>query len=123
MKCVYCNENFYVKRSILELFSSKKEYICDKCYKKYKMDLSVENIQLDKYDCMVISMFKKRYYIDYNYFFKEYSKIIDTFIYKENYKLLFFDYLKLSDNVFETLDYISKLNKSNLIIFCFYTIS
>ena len=123
MKCVYCNENFYVKRSILELFSSKKEYICDKCYKKYKMELSVENIQLDKYDCMVISMFKKRYYIDYNYFFKEYSKIIDTFIYKENYKLLFFDYLKLSDNVFETLDYISKLNKSNLIVFCFYTIS
>ena len=107
----------------MRIFSSKKEYICDKCYKKYKMDLSVENIQLDKYDCMVISMFKKRYYIDYNYFFKEYSKIIDTFIYKENYKLLFFDYLKLSDNVFETLDYISKLNKSNLIIFCFYTIS
>ena len=116
MKCVYCHESFYIKRGILDLFKSDKEYICNKCYKKYPLNLRIEHIQLDLYECMVISIFKSRYRIDYNYYFKEVGKIYESLINKKGYTLLFFDMVKLDDSVFEVLDGISKLNKSNLII-------
>jgi hypothetical protein len=119
MKCVYCNNNFYIKRSILDLFKIEKEYICNRCYKNYPINFKLERIQLDIYECTLISLFDKKYYIDMNYYIKEYSKVFRTFFKKENYKLLFFDEISLDDNSLEELDCMSKLFESNLIIIVF----
>ena len=119
MKCVYCNNNFYIKRSILDLFKIEKEYICNRCYNNYPINFKLERIQLDIYECTLISLFDKKYYIDMNYYIKEYSKVFRTFFKKDNYKLLFFDEISLDDNSLEELDCMSKLFESNLIILVF----
>ena len=119
MKCVFCNNNFYIKRSILELFKIDKEYICNKCYKKYPIDIRLEKIQLDIYECTLITLFEKKYYINMNYYLKEYSKVFKSFYKKDNYELLFFDEVDLSDNGLAYLDGVSKLLESNIIILAF----
>lgn len=120
MVCRICGDIFYVKRGILDLFKSKEEYICNKCYKKYPIHLSYELCQLDKYSCVILPMFQKKYYIDYNAFIKEYSKIFIANMNRKGFKLLFFNHLDLSDiSSLEALDAITKLLSSNLIILCF----
>ena len=65
MKCVFCNNNFYIKRSILELFKIEKEYICNRCYKEYPINIRLEKIHLDIYECTIISMFDIKIVGDY----------------------------------------------------------
>ena len=61
MTCKICGEAFYMKRGLFDLFDMKEVYICNKCYKKYPIDLSFLACQLDKYKCIIIPMCKKRY--------------------------------------------------------------
>lgn len=119
MRCVICNEIFYIKRKILDLFKSDKEYVCNKCYKRYPIDLKFEPIQLDKYKCVIISMFKTRYRIEYNGFVKEYTKLFISNMYRDGYHALFFEHIILNDDFLETIDMYSKLLKKNLAILCF----
>ena len=119
MRCVLCNDLFYVKRNILDLFKIDKEYICNKCYKKYPINLKFEAIQLDKYNCVILSMFNKKEYIEYNGFFKEYSKLFIANMHRNGFEALFFDHIKLDDDTLEILDAYSKLLRSNIIILCF----
>ena len=119
MKCFLCKENFFVKRKLLKLFNEEKEYICNKCYKKYPINLNVERCQLDKYDALIISMFDKNYRIDYNVFYMEYSKIFKTYFNRFGYKIFFFDRIRYDDETLGNLDAISKLCNSNLIILTF----
>lgn len=120
MICKNCGDYFYIRRKFLDLFSTKIEYICDKCYNMYPISLEFNQVLLDEYHCVIISMFKKRYRVDYNLFYKEYSKIINSYIERKGYFLLFFDYVDLNDYALEVLDVISKLNKSNILIVTFY---
>ena len=118
MKCRLCDQFFYVKRSILDLFNTNVEYVCNKCLKKYPIELSFNPVQLDNYYCIIISIFKHKSFIDYNVFFKEYSKLFISNMNREGFKTLFLEHIKLDDNLFEVLDMYSKLLKSNLIILC-----
>ena len=121
MKCVLCNELFYFKRSLLELFKEKEEYICPKCYKKYPIHLGIKSIILDEYECVIISMFDKKYYINYNAFIKEYTKVFIANLKRDGFEVLFFNHIRLDDYTIENLDAISKLMKSNIIVICFST--
>ncbi len=116
MKCLICNNYFYLKKSLLDLFKTKKEYICDKCYKKYPIHLKYELIELDLYQASIISLFDKKYNINLNVFYKEYSKIFKNYFNKEEYQVIFLDYLCLDDRDLEALDGISKLFEKNLIV-------
>ena len=120
MICRICGDIFYVRRGILDLFKSKEELICNKCYKKYPIHLSYEVCQLDKYNCVILPMFSKKYFIDYNLFIKEYSKIFIANYKREGFQIFFFNYLNLTDDYeLEALDAITKLVKSNIIVLCF----
>ncbi len=119
MRCVICNDLFYIKRRILDLFSTNKEYICNKCYSKYPITLKYEAIQLDRYKCVIISMFKKRSRIEYNGFVKEYSKLFIANLKRDGYHAIFIDHIKLTEEFLETMDIYSKLLDSNLAILCF----
>ena len=118
MKCKLCDEVFYLPRSILELFNTKKEYICNRCYKKYPISLSYEAIQLDRYSCVILSIFPKRYNIDYNCFYKEYSKVFIANFRRKGFFTFFFDFVNLNDYTLEILDGLSKLVEQNIIIIC-----
>ena len=120
LKCLICDEHFYVKRSLLNLFHEEKEYICNRCYKKYPIRLSIEKCQLDLYDCFIISIFTQKYNIDYNVFYLEYSKIFKSYQNREGFETLFLDNIKFNDETLAVLDCISKLNNKNLIIVTFY---
>lgn len=120
MICRICGDIFYVRRGILDLFQSKEELICNKCYKKYPIHLSYEICQLDKYNCVILPMFSKKYFIDYNLFIKEYSKIFIANYKREGFQIFFFNHLNLTDDYeLEALDAITKLVKSNIIVLCF----
>lgn len=120
MVCKICGDIFYIRRGILDLFNTKEELICNKCYKKYPIHLSYEVCQLDKYNCVILPMFQKRYNIDYNAFIHEYGKIFLANYKREGFQLFFFNHLDLTNDFeLEALDAISKLVNSNLIILCF----
>lgn len=119
MICKVCGKRFYIKKSLHELFKKKEEYLCDKCYKKYPIKLNITPLILDEYHCYILSIFPKNYNINYNYFINEYSKIYSALLNKKGYLVLFFDYIYLSDNVIEILDFYSKLFESNLYVITF----
>ena len=119
MKCILCNQIFYFKRTLLDLFKEKEEYICPRCYKKYPIHLKLYPIQLEKYQCIIVSMFDKKYYIDYNAFIKEYTQVFKANYNRKGFKLFFFNHLELDEYTLEALEVISKLNKSSIIIILF----
>ena len=118
MKCRICGERFFIRRSLLSLFNEDKEYICRDCYKKYHININYETIQLDCHKAMVISIFKKKLRLDYNLFFKEYSKIFLS-LYNNGVNVFFLDDLKYSYDFYEYLDCISKIEDSDIVILCF----
>lgn len=119
MNCQLCGNKFYIKRSILTLFKSQKEYICNNCLKKYEIKIEFETIYLDIYSATIVTFFKSKYKIDYNAYVKEYSKIFETLYKKAKAYPIFLDHIILNDYTIETLDIISKLNNKDIIIFCF----
>jgi hypothetical protein len=120
MKCRFCNNDFYIRRELHKLFSNKKLYICDSCYNRYKIDLDVLEFPLDDYHCVILSMFRKNYYIDYEFFIDEYSKIFSSIILRNGYIVLFFDIFTLNDYTIEMLDIYSKLLEKNIYVLCFH---
>lgn len=120
MICRLCNNDFYIKKELHNLFFDKKEYICDSCYKKYPIELEITDFPLEDYHCVILSMFKKNYYIDYDFFINEYSKIFSSIMLRNGYMVLFFDNFILNDFTIETIDLYSKLFQKNIYIFCCY---
>lgn len=118
MRCRICGQMFYIKRGILDLFNTKEEYICNRCYKKYPINLSYEAIQLDRYKAVIISMFSKRYKLDYNLFYKEYSKVFIANFKRKGFKTFFIDFINLNDYTLEIIDGITKLVNCDIIIVC-----
>ena len=117
--CLNCGTKFYVKRSILELFSTKRELICKECYLKYPLKITFEDIYLDKYKAKIVSMFKDVKVNDLNIYMEEYTKIFKSLLHFKNYKIIFIDSINLTDEVIEELDAISKIFESNIIILTF----
>jgi len=119
MICKICGDKFYVKRGFKDLLKTKKEQnICNKCLEKYGINLSFQRIVLEKYDVMVVSMFRRKENIDYNLFYDEYSKIFISLMMKKGYHVIFLDHIYLNDYMLEEIDGITKLLESNLIILC-----
>lgn len=120
MICYKCNKLFYVKRGLLDLFKEKKEYLCNDCYRKYPIELKMDFLQFDYYSCTIISMFKKRYPVEYNWYYREYSKIFEAYINKDDYHILFFNFIELNQDTMEVLNALCYLFKRNIIVICFY---
>ena len=118
MKCQICKNNFYIKRGFLDLFNEENVYICNSCYSKYKIELSHQEFMLENYNCIVVSMFKKRYKIDHRAFCLEYSQIANKLYLKKDYELLLLDFIDLSYNL-ELLNMYANLLESNIIVLCY----
>lgn len=119
MRCKLCKDFFYFKRDLLTLFNEKEEYLCPRCYSRYPIKLNIYPIQLERYQCVIISIFDKKYFIDYNFFIKEYTKIFNANYKRKNFITLFFNEVTLDEYGIEALDAMSKMLCSNLIVICF----
>ena len=64
-------------------------------------------------------MFDKKYNIDYNLFYKEYSKVFLANYKRNGFKTFLVDYINLNDFTLEIIDGITKLVKCDIIIVCF----
>lgn len=120
MYCKNCKNYFYIRRNLLTLFSSKKEYLCDKCYNLYPIKLEFNKVILEDYHAAIISLFEIKCKIDYNYFFLEYNKIYNANVRRKDYHVLLLDYLSLTDYTIEILNMISQLFQKNLLIITFF---
>ena len=118
MICKICNEHFYSKRKIIDLFDTTESDICKRCINKHGLYLGFENVILDIYEARVVSLFKKKEKIEYNLFTNEFSKIYKSLALTKGYEVIFLDHIELDDEFLEDLDAISKLLQSNLIIMC-----
>lgn len=120
MICCKCKKLFFIKRSFLDLFNEKKEYLCNSCYKSYPIKLNLETLSLPEHNIVIISIFDKPYPIDYNWYQEEYSKIFEANYFRNGYITLFFDFLVFNNETIELLQTYCSLFLSNLIIICFY---
>lgn len=118
MVCKICKRSFFERKTFLTLFKKEEGYICPLCYKKYPIELNYESFMLEKYSCLVVSMFKYNYKINYDYFIKEYQKIYERLDSMNDSVVLFYDYLDLSYNL-EDLNIIANLLENNIIILTF----
>lgn len=114
-----CKDFFYFKRNLLTLFQEKEEYLCPRCYKKYPIHLNLYPMQLEKYQCIIIAIFDRKYFIDYNYFVKEYAKVFTANYHREGFETIFLNDIVLDEYGIEAIDAMSKLLKSNLVVICF----
>ncbi len=120
MVCAKCKKLFFIKRSFLGLFREEKEFLCNECYKKYPISLGFESIKFVDYEVAIISLFKKKYPIDFNWYYKEYNQIIEANVDRDGYNVIVLDSLLLNQDTMEVLNYYCHLFKSNLIVVCFY---
>ena len=117
--CLNCGSKFYIKRSILELFSTKKEYLCQRCYSENPLSIRFEDIILDKYEVRIVSMFENVSVNDLNYYINEYPKIYKSLMKTTKLPIIFLDKIYINDETIEELDAITKLFESNIIILTF----
>ena len=96
-------------------------YLCDECYKKYPIDMKMEYIPLDKYNCYILSLFQKNIRFDYNYYINEYSQIF-KFFNKLRYHIIFIENIKMDIDSYLELDMITKLVKKDILVMSFKTI-
>lgn len=119
MKCKICNNKIIINKNLLNLFSFKNYYLCNSCYKKCNISLSLEKIYINNYEVVFIVMFNKKLYADYNYFFVEYNQIIKKYNNYKDYKLLFFNDITLDDTFLISLELMTKLFNKKLLILTF----
>ncbi len=120
MICLNCKNSFYVKRSFLTLFETKRYYICDRCRREYPLNPSVDNIPLQEYQLTIITLFNFKYPFVYHSYCEEYSKIVSWALLKyPQYFLFLIDKLCLSDYTLEILSFLADVEKKNILAICF----
>ena len=86
--------------------------------KGQELDLELEYIPLDEYDCYLLSMFKDNKVRNYDYYQKEYSEIF-KFFNNLNYHVIFYEKSIEDFDDIKNLDIISKLVQSDILVIVF----
>lgn len=118
MKCYNCDQYFIVKRSFLTLFETKKYYICDTCLKKYPIIPNVNQIPLENFIMITISLLDNLYNFKAEAYVFEIEAIVNKTcsLYKE-YFLVLFEEIRLSDFLIEKLSFLAdSVSKPLLVI-------
>ncbi len=118
IKCLNCENEFYVKRNFLTLFETKKYYICDECRKNNPIDFKYENIRLENYNLLIISMVENCYKFNIDSYQKEISKTCKYFI-KKDYFFVYLDIFILNDINIEIINFLANDVNKNILLLCF----
>lgn len=121
MKCINCKNDFYIKRTFSNLFSSKKLMLCDSCYKSFPIEISVQTIPLFKHTLFVYQIYKSDYKINPNSYLIEYSKVFEYLLRKNQNDLIYvYDRFNLSQSNLDLFEQISTSFEKDIFILCNY---
>lgn len=119
MICYNCLKHFYVKRSFLTLFETKKYYICDSCRKAYPIHLQTECLPLENYELSIVTIFDHFFQLNLESYCLELSKIVSYFIKnKSELFLVFLEKVVLNDIMLETISFLADAEKKSILLLC-----
>lgn len=117
MRCLICDEEFNVIRTLKDLFRVKKFYICDNCLKRYPIKINYSTIPLYKKNLDIIYLFEKEPKIKYEGYIIEFSAIYKKLVETNPDKLIFtYDFFNLSYEKLSEFEHISTLLDKDIII-------
>ena len=117
--CLNCGNKFYIKRSILDLFSTKKALICKKCMSQSPLNIQFEEILLEKYKVTIVTLFKSVFIKDFSCFYYEYGKIFEALYNSSKSPIIFVNHITLNDDALEELNVISICLNTDIIVLSF----
>lgn len=110
MRCLCCNQEFYVRRKLNNLFSGDTKYICNKCKPKaIKIDMTriiVEQNDIDIY--IVGDGDSKKYAYDYAY-------LLEIILNRGDIVILY-DFFCLNDSTYNIIKYHIMANPNKKIV-------
>lgn len=122
MRCMICNNNFVIKRSLANLFSTKNYNVCDTCYNKYKINITYNVLPLKNHKLIIYSLFSEYYYFKRDPYQDEFSRLFTYVVNKEkeNDNILVYFNLRISEFSLKNFTNLSELINNDLIIVCNY---
>ena len=89
MKCLVCGKDFVIKRGFNDILRTKKEFVCDKCYKDNPIEIEFNYIPLKNHQLEIVSLFKTSY-VNHDAFINEICCKDSTFFLKIHLSQHFF---------------------------------
>lgn len=112
MRCLCCNQEFYVRRKLNNLFSGDTQYICDKCKPKaIKIDMTRIIVEQNDVDIYIVGDGdSKKYAYDYAY-------LLEIILNRGDIAILY-DFFCLNDSTYNIIKYhiMANANKKIVII-------
>lgn len=115
MKCLNCNEKIIKIRNILNLFSLKKEYICDKCYKSIIFEPNEILLPINNYDLRIYYLLRESDKFKYACLTTENSLLYNQ-LKKTNYFIITMNRYYMSDSNYIFLESLANHLEKNIIV-------
>lgn len=96
------------------------DLVCDNCFNKYPIKIDFMMFPIKKYSIKIFSLFPKYYKIPENAFIKEYSRLFNFILEKNNNKsyILSYDTLFLTASFFNKMEILSTLIDDDIYVLC-----
>lgn len=121
VKCLICNNKFYIKRGIANLLSTKNFSICDSCYEKYKINITYDVIPLTNHKLYIYSLFDKEYFFKSDPFIIEFSRLVNYVITQtDEDNILIYKNIHITEFKLNQFSDLSDLINNDLYIVCNY---
>ncbi|MFI3329661.1 MAG: hypothetical protein R3Y05_04115 [bacterium] len=115
MICLNCKERIIQKRNILNLFSLKKEYICNNCYKQIIFEPNEILLPINNYDLRIYYLLKETQNFKYDSLTKE-NTIIFKKLKQTNYFVITINRYYMSDTNYNLLEALANHLQQNIIV-------
>ena len=117
MYCLICNNEFVEKRTLKDLFRTRKFYVCNCCLNKYPYNIERSVIPLNNHNLEIISLFEKERKINYDAFTYEFSALYKKVCELNIKELIFYcNKLYVNEEAIENYNQISMLLDKDIII-------
>ena len=108
LKCLICGKDFVIKRGFNDILRTKKEFVCDKCYKDNPIEIEFNYIPLKNHQLEIVSLFKTSY-VNHDAFINEYSQIYQKLKEEKGHKPIYlYDSFVLTEDKINEFDYLSE---------------
>ncbi len=119
MICHNCGKKFYVKRGFLQLFETKKYYVCNQCLNVFNFHPFVERIALENYDLVTIRLYSRKTYVCLLSFSEQIAFLVERISQNHpDYFLVYEDEIKLTDEMIELLSFLADSVQQNILLIC-----
>lgn len=119
MICHNCGKKFYVKRGFLQLFETKKYYVCNQCLNAFNFHPFVERIALENYNLVSISLYSNKTYTNLVSFSEQIAYLVERISKNHpDYFLVYEDEIRLTDEMIELLSFLADSVQQNILLIC-----